>query len=388
MQIQNITVNVRVLFGALGLNPSRHVFKRGTLLLIAMQDAWWRRPSTLPLIILIFAILIISFGGAIRIHDAGESCPDWPKCFDTYGFAISVDEQTAYWEANPDEIDSRGADHRYTVFEIFLEWFHRLLVAIIAVPVLFNVYVSRRLIPKYGKRNYYTSIAIATLLFIQAFVGAVTVFYDNVDWSVAMHLTLASLFTASILWQYKLTRIAEGAKWTFRDVSNKFIAKYKTKFDNIALSVLILLIMGAWVSSTAGGQYNQSCSVGFPEAWPQCNGQFLPSLENPGTLVQMIHRVGALLVGLIIILSCLNLKEDKVNYDNSKVYYRMMLFTAALWFTNLSIGATYLITATAGKFPEWISLLHLLGGVSTFLVAASGPMMFRLTQNSVAGTDG
>ncbi len=102
----------------------------------------------------------------------------------------------------------------------------------------------------------------------------------------------------------------------------------------------------------------------------------------------MIHRVGALLVGLIIILSCLNLKEDKVNYDNSKVYYRMMLFTAALWFTNLSIGATYLITATAGKFPEWISLLHLLGGVSTFLVAASGPMMFRLTQNSVAGTDG
>ena len=29
---------------------------------------------------LIFAVLIISFGGAIRIHDAGESCPDWPKC--------------------------------------------------------------------------------------------------------------------------------------------------------------------------------------------------------------------------------------------------------------------------------------------------------------------
>ena len=69
-----------------------------------MQPAWWRRPSTLPLMMLVFAILIISFGGAIRIHDAGESCPDWPKCFGTYGFDISEEEQEAYWEENPDEI--------------------------------------------------------------------------------------------------------------------------------------------------------------------------------------------------------------------------------------------------------------------------------------------
>ena len=79
-----------------------------------MEPAWWRRPSTLPLMMLVFAILIISFGGAIRIHDAGESCPDWPKCFGTYGFDISEAEQEAYWEENPDEIDSRGVEHRYT----------------------------------------------------------------------------------------------------------------------------------------------------------------------------------------------------------------------------------------------------------------------------------
>ena len=57
-----------------------------------MEPAWWRRPSTLPLMMLVFAILIISFGGAIRIHDAGESCPDWPKCFGTYGFDISEEK--------------------------------------------------------------------------------------------------------------------------------------------------------------------------------------------------------------------------------------------------------------------------------------------------------
>ena len=79
----------------------RHVFKRGNSTpLNHGGEAWWRRPSTLPLFMLIFAVLIISFGGAIRIHDAGESCPDWPKCFGTYGFDISEDEQAAYWEEN------------------------------------------------------------------------------------------------------------------------------------------------------------------------------------------------------------------------------------------------------------------------------------------------
>ena len=336
---------------------------------------------------LVFAVLIISFGGAIRIHDAGESCPDWPKCFGTYGFDISEDEQTAYWEENPDEIDSRGADHRYTVFEIFLEWFHRALVGVIAIPVLLNVLVAKRKIDYYGSTNFRTSIIIAVLLFVQAIAGAITVFYDNADWSVALHLSLASIFTASILWQYMLTRVKEGAKWRFLKVADNFKKNYRKKFDMTAISVLILLILGAWVSSTAGGQYNQSCSVGFPDAWPQCNGQFLPSLDNSGILVQMIHRIGALLVGLVLVLSILRLKDERDNFENSGPYYNALLLTTILWFANLLIGAAYLIQAKIGEFPEWISLLHLLGGVSTFIVAASGPMMFRLSHSHLSDNE-
>lgn len=336
---------------------------------------------------LVFAILIISFGGAIRIHDAGESCPDWPKCFGTYGFDISEEEQEAYWEENPDEIDSRGIEHRYTVFEIFLEWFHRFLVGVIAIPVLLNLYVSKKGIDKYGKNNFYSAVFISVMLLIQAIAGAVTVFYDNADWSVALHLSLASIFTAAILWQYKLTRVVEKAPWSFTKVSTKFVNNYQKKFDLIAISVLILLVLGAWVSSTAGGQYNQSCSVGFPDAWPQCNGEVLPSLDNSGVLVQMIHRIGALLVGIILIMSLLKLNQQKDDYDNSETYYKAMLFTTIFWFGNLLIGASYLIKAKIGEFPEWISLLHLLVGVTTFLVAASGPMMFRLTRYKDADCD-
>ena len=194
-------------------------------------------------------------------------------------------------------------------------------------------------------------------------------------------MSLASIFTASIIWQYKLTRVKEGANWSFIKVSPEFIRLYRKKFDLMAISVLILLILGAWVSSTAGGQYNQSCSVGFPDAWPQCNGQFIPSIDNSGILVQMIHRIGALLVGLVLVVSLLRLKEEKDDFQNSMPFYNALLLTSILWFSNLMIGAAYLIKAKIGEFPEWISLLHLLGGVSTFLVAASGPMMFRLSQS-------
>ena len=93
-----------------------------------MDEVGAERQVHLPLIIAGIALLITIVGGTVRIHDAGESCPDWPTCFDTWGFDSSPEQQETWWQENPDEIDSRGAQHRYSTFEIFIEWFHRLLV--------------------------------------------------------------------------------------------------------------------------------------------------------------------------------------------------------------------------------------------------------------------
>ena len=356
-----------------------HVLKRGVPSRLPMDTAWWRRPSTLPLVILSMALLIIVAGGAIRINDAGESCPDWPKCFGTYGFDVSPDEQEQYWDENPDEIDSRGEFHRYTVFEIFLEWVHRLLVAIIAVPIVANIFIAKKKKDIYGQSNYHSSIFIATLLLIQATAGATTVYFDNADWTVALHLSLACIFSVSIIWQFLLMKVKEGARWGFLSTSKHFIDNNKKRFDAIAGSVLFLLILGAWVSSTAGGQYNQSCSVGFPNGWPKCNGSVVPSLEEPGVLIQMIHRIGALVIGLILIASILKVKKDNQDSPESEVYVKFLFYTGGLWVLNLMIGASYLIFAKSGDFPEWISLLHLVGGVSCFFMSLVCTFMIRLS---------
>lgn len=355
-----------------------NVFKRGLLSPSPMGQAWWRRPSTLPLVLLGMALCIIIAGGTIRINDAGESCPDWPQCFGTWGFDISVEEQGQYWDENPDEIDSRGEDHRYTTFEIFSEWFHRMLVGVIAVPVLLNAIIARRMIDTYGKTVYRTTLFSGILLIVQALVGALTVAMDNVDWSVALHLSLASIFTSSFLYQHFAMRRQEESGWDLFSMNPEFIAANKTRVDAMVGSVFTLLILGAWVSSTAGGQYNQGCSVGFPNGWPKCNGSLLPSFSGPGVIIQMIHRFGAVLVGLVLVSGSARLRQSAREHEVTPVLGRITDFAAGLWILNVLVGGSYIVLADMEEFPEWVSLLHLVFGVFCFLVAVSASFFLRL----------
>ena len=343
-----------------------------------MDKPWWKRPSTLPLALVVMAFLIIVVGGTIRIHDAGESCPDWPQCFGTWGFMVDETEQAAYWEANPDQIDSRGADHRYTIFEIFVEWFHRVLVGIIAIPILANAILAHKLRSEYGLGLRNLAVVSGVLLVVQAIAGAVTVYFDNADWTVAMHLSLASIFTSLLVWQYTAMRAHEGAKWTFLSTSKDFLSRQKKRLMNITASVFILLILGAWVSSTAGGNYNQACSIGFPNGWPKCQGSILPSIDGPGVLVQMVHRFGAAIVGLVLILTAAKIRVDARDSNEGEGFSRATEFVAGFWILNVFIGGMYIVLADSDGFPEFISLLHLVFGVTSFIAAAITLIMLRL----------
>lgn len=347
-----------------------------------MEESVWRRPSTLPLVLAVMALLIVIVGGSIRINDAGESCPEWPTCFGTWNFDVSEEEQEAYWDANPEEIDSRGEDHRYTTFQIFVEWFHRLLVGLIALPIIYNVVMALRSQKTYGKRVVQSSMFSAVLLVVQATAGYITVRYDNADWTVALHLSLACVFTAGLIWQFMEMRIREGVRWAFLRSPRDFVNAHISRANAMAGAVGLLLVLGAWVSSSAGGQYNQSCSVGFPTGWPQCQGSFLPSLEGPGIFIQMIHRFGALVVGLVLILGVSNLRTSAQERDGAKELVRFGEITTGIWLLNVMVGGSYIVFAKVGDFPEWLSLLHLVVGVGAFLSAVFLMFCMRFCQAS------
>ena len=345
------------------------MFKRGLLSHPSMEASWWRRPSALPLLLVVMALLIVVVGGSIRINDAGESCPEWPTCFGTWHFVVSEEDQAAYWADNPEQVDSRGPDHRYTIFQIFVEWFHRLLVGIIAIPIVLNVLMTRRQQKVYGIPISRAAVFSAVMLLIQGAAGFITVVFDNADWTVALHLSLACIFTAGLMWQYMAMRLREGAQWEMMATPVRFLEAHMKRIYGITAAVGLLLVLGAWVSSSAGGQYNQSCSVGFPNGWPKCQGSFLPSLDGPGIFIQMIHRFGALVVGLVLVLSISNMRMSSENQAGSAAILRSAEITAGLWMLNVVVGGSYVVFAKVGDFPEWLSLMHLVVGVSAFLAA-------------------
>lgn len=353
-----------------------------------MEPPWWRRPSTLPLMLAILALLIVIVGGSIRINDAGESCPEWPTCFGTWHFAVSEAEQGAYWEANPDQIDSRGEDHRYTIFQIFVEWFHRMLVGVIAVPIVLNVVSAMRKRDHYGKPVERAAQFSAVLLLVQATAGYITVRYDNADWTVALHLSLACIFISGLLWQYMSMRITEGASWTFLQAPRSFVDAHSKRIHSMTAAVGVLLVLGAWVSSSAGGQYNQSCSVGFPNGWPKCQGSILPSLDGPGVFIQMMHRFGALLVGLVLVLGVSNLRMSAQQTPGSSELVRFAEMTTGVWLLNVMVGGSYIVFAKVGDFPEWLSLLHLVVGVGAFLSAVLLMFAMRFSRAQPKGAHG
>ncbi len=348
-----------------------------------MEQKWYRRPSSLPLVIAIMAIVIVVVGGTIRVLDAGESCPDWPQCFGTWSFDVSESEQSEWYESNPDEIDSRGIDHRYTTFEIFVEWFHRLLASVMAIPVLANFLIIRKKKSVYGDRLVKISFFTGILLIIQGIAGAVTVNFDNADWTVALHLVLAVSFIGILIWQFiKMIKI-EGSKSNLFKIPKNFYDSEFRRSIIMTLSILILLILGSWVASTAGGNYNQSCSIGFPDGWPKCQGDWLPSFDGPGILFQMLHRFGAAIVGFALILGTMRFREKAKSTEVSDGFVRCFDLATGFWLLNIFVGGLYIVFAKYGDFPEGLSLLHLMIGVSSLLSAMIGVMLLSIAEKEV-----
>jgi heme A synthase len=313
------------------------------------------------MIIAFLSILVIVTGGFVRINDAGESCPDWPKCFGSWSFDISESEQAEYWEENPEETDSRGSNHRYSTFEIFTEWFHRLLVGIILLPIcLYNVYKVKNSKIELSPEVHLMSLVVFLLLIIQAIAGAITVFFDNADWSVSLHLTLALLFISaalyqSLVWSKDLDKLPKNMYLT---------QKIVTKVDNLlrimTTSLFALLFIGAWLATAEWGSYASACSIGWMEGWPLCQGKLIPDFEIKGTHIQMLHRIVALLVG--IFLSYGAYRVYVICDKDAKIISRLVLGGLILVFLNGLIGGCYVIFAGSNGFPEYLSLLHLICG--------------------------
>ena len=309
-------------------------------------------------------MIVIGLGGLIRIYDAGESCPDWPLCFGTIGFDISEEEQEAWYIENPDEVDSRGSGHRYTTFQIFTEWFHRILAGLVLGPlVILNWYMLRG-----GEEKVkFASTLTVVLIVWQGAIGWLTVEMDNLHWSVALHLSSALAFTMSMFWLWlTLTRTEDGLpEWLRFDYS--ISKKWKVRVGLLSLGAFVSIFSGTFVSTTPGANFG--CGVdGLPDSWPLCNGKIVDSVEDVVAQSQIIHRwfVGLMLIALIFASYSISNEQSENNVLRNWIWGSTFLF-----FVNTSIGAIYVLSWDLEEgFFEFLSLVHLMMASLTFVTMA------------------
>lgn len=309
-------------------------------------------------------MIVIGLGGLIRIYDAGESCPDWPLCFGTIGFDISEEEQEAWYIENPDEVDSRGSGHRYTTFQIFTEWFHRILAGLVLGPlVILNWYMLRG-----GEEKVkFASTLTVVLIVWQGAIGWLTVEMDNLHWSVALHLSSALAFTMSMFWLWlTLTRSEDGLpEWLSFDYS--ISKKWKVRVGLLSLGAFVSIFSGTFVSTTPGANFG--CGVdGLPDSWPLCNGKIVDSIEDIVAQSQIIHRwfVGLMLIALIFASYSISNEQTGNNVLRNWIWGSTFLF-----FVNTSIGAIYVLSWDLEEgFFEFLSLVHLMMASLTFVTMA------------------
>ena len=309
-------------------------------------------------------MVVIGLGGLIRIYDAGESCPDWPLCFGTFGFDISEEEQEAWYIENPDEVDSRGSGHRYTTFQIFTEWLHRILAGLVLGPlVILNWYMLRGS----EEKVKFASTLTVVLIVWQGGIGWLTVEMDNLHWSVALHLSSALAFTMSMFWLWlTLTRTEDGLPgWLRFDYS--ISKKWKVRVGLLSIGAFVSIFSGTYVSTTPGANFG--CGVdGLPDSWPLCNGKIIDSIEDVVAQSQIIHRwfVGLMLIALIFASYSISNEQSGNNVLRNWIWGSTFLFLV-----NTSIGAVYVLSWDLEEgFFEFLSLVHLMMASLTFVTMA------------------
>ena len=324
----------------------------------------WKYSKRLTAYLIGLTVIVIGLGGLIRIYDAGESCPDWPLCFGTLGFDISEEDQESWYIENPDEVDSRGSGHRYTTFQIFTEWFHRVLAGLVLGPlVILNWYML-----KGGEREVkFASTLTAVLIVWQGAIGWLTVEMDNLHWSVAIHLSSALAFTMSMFWLWlTLTRAEDGLpNWLKFDYS--ISKKWKVRVGLLSVGAFVSIFSGTFVSTTPGANFG--CGVdGLPDSWPLCGGKIVDSVDDVVAQSQIIHRwfVGLMLIALIA--SSYSISKEHLG---NNVLRNWILASTFLFFANTSIGAIYVLSWDLEEgFFEFLSLVHLMMASLTFVTMA------------------
>ena len=330
---------------------------------------------------LVFVFFVIGLGALTRLLDAGLGCPDWPGC---YGLLTPPGDVTEIQTAKALFPDTPIISH-----QAWMEMIHRYAAGALGIIILSMTIIAVR--NKHSAAIKRTCIALCFIVVGQALFGMWTVTLKLWPPIVTLHL-LGGFTTLSLLIILKSLIGSESkTTQTAGSLTNPMPAKkpFPSYIGALALIVLVSQItLGAWTSSNYAG-------LACPD-FPTCQNQRLPDISPSKALsipkydnlsflhgrtdaqtrvsIQYLHRIGALLTTLILLLFVFKLFKTESRL-NKKFSIAMTLtltlqitlgILSAIWLLPLSIALAHnLIAASLLALLVFITTHNLVHTVTT-----------------------
>jgi heme o synthase len=247
-------------------------------------------------------LLVVIWGGIVRVTGSGLGCPDWPLCHGQ--FLPSLDLATQ------------------------IEWTHRLLALLSGIGV---AALALWTIARYRERRALVGLTVlAGILFLlQAVIGAVVVLLELPHTWVTAHLANAEILLAVLtvlavlVWWPELSRLSrpDAAAWLSLSA---------------AVGTLALILTGAYVR---GDGATAACI-----AWPLCTPESALG-SDPAQIVHMLHRYAVVAVGAVIVLAAVAAWRRP---DRHPALRPLAGLTLALFAAQVAIGAANPLTGFSG----------------------------------------
>jgi len=260
-------------------------------------------------------LFLIFFGAIVRVTGSGMGCPDWPLC---YNQVIPPAELPAW-----------------------IEFLHRVIASVAGLLTVAVAVVAWRNYREY-RSIYIPAVSAVGLVLFQAFLGGVTVWYNNAPVTVTAHLVAAVSYFALTL----LTTVIAQLPGEY--VKNAGVPAGHHGFFRFliiaAVLLLALLITGATVVGTGTGL---ACLD-----WPLCQGEIFPSNAHLGTIIQLTHRFTVAAVGIILAAIVLIIRR---RYAGQKALVTWSTTMGLLFLLQAGIGGLNVLM----RLPRLINALHL-----------------------------
>ncbi len=282
------------------------------------------------------AFVLVVIGVAVRATDSGLACPHWPGCFDGQ-FLPGLDAG----------------------FQVWIEWIHRTVAALIGCLIL-GMAVVAFLDHRSQRAILLPSIAAVLLVGFQAYLGARTVQLGNTGESVTAHLAAAMALVGLLV--YLLVRSSYPAR-----MAGGGSQRFTLLAAFAAAATFGVLMFGANVTARDAG-------LVFSD-WPLMNGSLVPAAPDGrddlaalyGT--HALHRYAAAVVLAILVATAWAARRLQPAQPRIA---RLALALLAAYVVQVVVGALQIATNLA----PWSQTLHVglgalaWGGAVALAVAA------------------